>query len=355
VTVSRPVAWGLILVTLLGSSLIRQLHEFIPDWAPLPWPVRSPLYAFLTLFFLILVASWSWGGRAGRRPLGPRIRLGALAPLLIALTYEKVLSFTLYDALLDHAVGIAFIRDHLDVWIHILIGVGMMLAVILLIPLMNRVGFKNFLTGAQVRSGFYLHFIALFLTYGLLSSLVVLLAGPEKRITIFFPMGTAALLLMVGQGVRAMAEEFYYRGLLQRELTGLMSRLGIPDRRSGEAVAISLIALGFGIEHFRFGAPSMQSYQSFAYAVAVGYLFGYLLVITGNVFFCGLVHATNNYVTASLLPRLGTPGTAPLIPDETILYVYLIAVFLLVFLATSMTKGQLYRILMPGRVPIARS
>ena len=132
-TVSRPVAWGLILVTLLGSSLIRQLHDYIPDWAPLPWPVRSPLYAFLTLFFLILVASWSREGRARRHTLGPHIRLGALAPLLIALTYEKVLSFTLYEALLDHAVGIAFIRDHLDVWIHILIGLGMMLAVILLI------------------------------------------------------------------------------------------------------------------------------------------------------------------------------------------------------------------------------
>ncbi|MCZ6747125.1 MAG: hypothetical protein O7C74_07925, partial [Acidobacteria bacterium] len=224
-TVSRPVAWGLILVTLLGSSLIRQLHDYIPDWAPLPWPVRSPLYAFLTLFFLILVASWSREGRARRHALGPHIRLGALAPLLIALTYEKVLSFTLYEALLDHAVGIAFIRDHLDVWIHILIGLGMMLAVILLIPLMNRVGFKNFLTGAQVRSGFYLHFFALFLTYGLLSGLVMLLTGPGNGLAIFFPMGTAAFLLMVGQGVRAMAEEFYYRGLLQRELTGLMSRL----------------------------------------------------------------------------------------------------------------------------------
>lgn len=354
-TVSRPVAWGLILVTLLGSSLIRQLHEYIPDWTPLPWPVRSPLYVFLTLCFLVLIASWSRESRTGRHSIGRRIRLGALAPLLIALTYEKVLSFTLYEALLDHAVGIAFIRDHLDVWIHVLIGLGMLLAVILLLPLMNRVGFKNFLTGAQIRSGLYLHLFALFLTYGLLSSLVMVLTGPEKGAGIIFPMGTAALLLMIGQGVRAMAEEFYYRGLLQRELIGLMSRLGIPDRRSGEAVAISLIALGFGMEHFRFGAPTLQSYQAFAYALAVGYLFGYLLVITGNVFFCGLVHATNNYVTANLLPRLGIPGSAPLIPEETILYVYLISVFLLVFLASSLSRGRLQRALLPDRVPMARS
>ncbi len=353
-TVSRPVAWGLILVTLLGSSLIRQLHEYIPDWTPLPWPVRSPLYVFLTLCFLVLVASWN-RGRTGHHALGSRIRLGALAPLLIALTYEKVLSFTLYEALLDHAVGIEFIRNHLDVWIHVIIGLGMVLAVILLIPLMNRVGFKNFVTGAQVRSGFYLHFFALFLTYGLLSGLVMLLTGPGQGPALFFPLGTTAVLLMIGQGVRAMAEEFYYRGLLQRELTGLMSRLGLPDRRSGEAVAISLIALGFGIEHFRFGAPALQSYQAFAYAMAVGYLFGYLLVITGNVFFCGLVHATNNYVTANLLPSLGTPGATPLIAGETILYVYLIAVFMLVFVATSLTKGQLHRVLLPGRVPIMRS
>jgi membrane protease YdiL (CAAX protease family) len=308
----------------------------------------------LTLFFVILVASWSGDGRARRHPIGPRVRLSALAPLLIALTYEKVLSFTLYEALLDHAVEIAFIRNHLDVWIHVLIGLGMMLAVILLIPLMNRVRFKNFLTGAQVRSGFYLHFFALFLTYGLLAALVMLLAGPGKGPAIFFPMGAAALLLMVGQGVRAMAEEFYYRGLLQRELSGLMNRLGLPDRRSGDAVAISLIALGFGMEHFRFGAPTLQSYQAFAYALAVGYLFGYLLVITGNVFFCGLVHATNNYVTANLLPGLGTAGGTSLIPDETILYVYLISVFLLVFLATSLARGKLHHVLLPDRVPMAR-
>jgi membrane protease YdiL (CAAX protease family) len=341
----------MILVTLLGSSLIRQLHEFIPDWTPLPWPVRSPLYALLTLFFLILVASWSRDRTPRRHPLVARIRLGALAPLLIALVYEKVLSLTLYEALLDHALRIEIIRNHLDVWIHILIGLGMMIAVLLLIPLMNRVGFRNFLTLAQVRSGFYLQFFALALAYGAVAGLAIFFSRSGETPVLLFPVGATALLFLAGQGMRAMAEEFYYRGLLQRELSGLMSRLGVRDQRSGQAVAISLIALGFGMEHFRFGAPLAQSYHGFAYAVAVGFLFGYLLVLTGNVFFCGLVHATNNYVTANLLPHLGSPDGNLLVPTDTILYLYLVAVFLLVFLVNGMAGRRLRDVLLPDARP----
>jgi len=341
----------MILVTLLGSSLIRQLHDYIPDWTPLPWPVRSPLYALLTLFFLILVASWSRDSQARQRPLVGRIRLGALAPLLIALVYEKILSLTLYEALLDHALHFESIRNHLDVWIHVIIGLGMMVAVLLLIPLMNRVGFKNFLTLAQVRSGIYLQVFALTLAYSILAFLAVVLSRDGEKPTLLFPVGAGVLLLIIGQGVRAMAEEFYYRGLLQRELSGLMSRLGVRDLRSGQAVAIGLIALGFGMEHFRFGAPLAESYQGFAYALAVGFLFGYLLVITGNVFFCGLVHATNNYVTAKVLPYLGTPDGSLLVPTETILYLYLVAVFLLVFLANGVAGRRLREALLPDSSP----
>ena len=56
------------LVTLLGSSLIRQLHEFIPEWAPLPWPLRSPLYAFLIILFLLLLAASESSSRRSIRP-----------------------------------------------------------------------------------------------------------------------------------------------------------------------------------------------------------------------------------------------------------------------------------------------
>jgi membrane protease YdiL (CAAX protease family) len=268
-------------------------------------------------------------------------------PLLIALVYEKVLSITLYEAMLDHAVRIEPVRNHLDAWLHILIGLGMTVAVLLLVPLMGRVGFRSFLTGAQVRSGLYLQFFALTLTYAVLAGIAVLVGGAEARPTLLFPVGTVPLLLVIGQGARAMAEEFYYRGLLQRELTGLMGQLGVEDARSGRTAAIALISLGFGIEHFRFGAPLAESYQGFAYALAVGFLFGYLLVLTGNVFFCGLVHATNNYVTAHVMPKLGTPDGSLLVPDETILYLYLVVIFLLVFLAGGLSRGTLRRVLLP--------
>ncbi|MFQ5670958.1 MAG: CPBP family intramembrane glutamic endopeptidase [Acidobacteriota bacterium] len=355
VSISRPLAWILILLALAGSSLIRQLHEFIPEWAPLPWPVRSPLYAFLILLFLLLLAAperrssslrvWRHDGR---------IYLGVLTPFLVALVYEKVLSITLYEALLDHALRISLIRDHLDSWIHLIIGAGMITAVLLLVPIMRGVRYADFLNSARIRSGLYLQFFALLGAYALIAGLFTLLAGASDEPTLHFPMGTAALLLVVGQGTRAMAEEFYYRGLLQRELTVLMAGLGITRVRDRHALAVAMISLGFGIEHFRFGAPLAESYRGFAYAAAAGLLFGYLLVLTGNVFFCGLVHATNNLVTARVMPWLGTADGSLHIPPESVLFIYLIGVFLLVFVVASFTRGNLRRVLLPDfEVPVA--
>jgi membrane protease YdiL (CAAX protease family) len=343
-------AWGLILVTLLGSSLIRQLHEFIPDWTPLPWPVRSPLYALLVVFFLLLLAT----PVASRRlPLARRERVltGALAPLLVAVVYEKVLSVTLYEALLTHAVRFRAVRDHLDSWIHILIGLGMTTAVLLLLPLMRTVGLGSFASPKRLRSGFYLHFLALAATYLVLAGLFAVIEGGASPPILLFPVGGTALMLAIGQTTRALAEEFYYRGLLQQELTGLMAALGVRSRRSGQALAIGLISLGFGIEHFRFGAPLAESYAGFAYAVAAGFLFGYLLVLTGNVFFCGLVHATNNLVSAGLMPRLSSPDGSLVVPSEPFLYLYLIAVFLVVFVVLALSRGTLRSIFLPEAKP----
>jgi hypothetical protein len=85
--------------------------------------------------------------------------------------------------------------------------------------------------------------------------------------------------------------------------------------------------------------------------VAAGFLFGYLLVLTGNVFFCGLVHATNNLVTAGVMPRLGTPDGTVVVPSEPVLYLYLIAVFLLVFLVSGIRRNELRRVFLPDSDP----
>lgn len=333
VTLSRPLAWSLLLLTLVGSSLIRQLHVFVPEWGPLSWPVRSPLYATLVLFFILLLAA-PVEGRPQRPALrGRRLLAAALAPLLVALVYEKVLSITLYDALLDHALRWAPIRDHLDAWIHVVIGIGMTIAVLLLVPLMRSVKFADFGGRRLLGSAVTLQFGALALSYMLIAALALILGGVAARPALVLPAAGGTLALLAGHLVRAMAEEFYYRGLLQRELASLAGALGIGSARNAQAVAVAIVAFGFGLEHFNFGEPLADSYRGFAYAVAVGFLFGYLLIWSGNVLFCGLVHATHNLATAGLLPHLTTTGGDLLLPPDAMIFVYLIAAFLAVFAA----------------------
>ena len=351
VTISRGLAWALLLLTLVGSSLIRQLHEFIPQWTPLPWPIRSPLYAFLVILFLMVAASTRRPSTARTDRDDGRIRIALLSPLLVAMIYEKVLSVTLYEALLDHTIRVSWMRDHLDGWVHIVIGAGMIMAVLLLVPLMRGVKLVDFVQPARLRSGMYLQMIALIATYGVLAGLANLLNGPEQHVTLIFATSLPAVLLICGQGLRAMAEEFYYRGLLQREFSTLTRALGFRSPRSGQAVAIALISFGFGIEHFRFGAPLVESYRGFAYAMALGFLFGYLLVVTGNVFFCGLVHATNNFVGAGVMPRLGTVDRLFVLNPDTFLYVYLVIVFVLIFVLCAVPRGDLRRIFFPEPKP----
>jgi hypothetical protein len=132
-----------------------------------------------------------------------------------------------------------------------------------------------------------------------------------------------------------------------------MPFLGVRNLRNGQALAVALIAMGFGIEHFRFGVPITEAYRGFAYAVAVGFLFGYLLVYTGNVFFCGLVHATNNFFTEGLMPRFTNADGSVGVGAEPVLFLYLIAVFLAVYLAGSMPRAGFRRRLLapPGPSP----
>ena len=183
-TVSRSLAWVLLLMTLVGSSLIRQLHEFIPEWTPLPWPIRSPLYAFLVILFLMVALGTSRRSSPGSDAAGGRVRIAMLSPLLLAMVYEKVLSITLYEALLDHTVRIPWMRDHLDAWIHVVIGAGMILAVLLLVPLMRGVSLSDFTQPARLRSGVYLQMIALIVTYGLLSGLANLVSWHNGQYTL---------------------------------------------------------------------------------------------------------------------------------------------------------------------------
>ena len=79
VTISRALAWVLLLLTLVGASLIRQLHGFIPDWTPLPWPIRSPLYAFLVILFLMVATGTRRRAAVGGADTGRRIPIALLA------------------------------------------------------------------------------------------------------------------------------------------------------------------------------------------------------------------------------------------------------------------------------------
>ena len=326
--IPRLLAWLLLGMALFTAGLLRQFHDLTPSSPFLNPAIGSLLFACVV--FLVLVAVRE--RQIGAAP-GPGVRLGSLTPFLLMLLVEKWVSSTLYGPIFAWLAPADLDPVAADAIFRAVCGVGLLLIVMLTARfsrparsfLVSRLALRRALPGigaaaiAVLSSGAALGTLAF--AFGSLPRLLPPAStGPQG-------------LLVAGQSVLALAEEAWFRGLLLGELLRLAPRLGLRGNATRRWVAIGTTALLFGFEHFSLQAGVADGVRQLVFALALGTLFGMLVLVTSNLWFVATLHAWINLLLLGALPQLAYGASAvPLSPGVTISLV-LIAAFIAAFLA----------------------
>ena len=320
-------AWLLLGMVLFTAGLLRQFHDLTPSSPFLNPAIGSLLFACVV--FLVLVAVRE--RQIGAAP-GPGVRLGSLTPFLLMLLVEKWLS-TFYGPIFAWATPADLDPAAADAGFRAVCGVGLLLIVLLTARFSNparsflasRLALRRMLPGIGAAAIAVLSSVAALGTLALAFGSLPRLLPPSSA-------GPHAL-VVAAQSVLALAEEAWFRGLLLGELLRLAPRLGLSRPAARRWVAIGTTALLFGFEHFSLQGGIDDGVRQLVFALALGTLFGMLVLVTSNLWFVAALHAFVNLLLLGALPQLAYGASAdPLSPGVTISLV-LIAAFIAAFLA----------------------
>jgi membrane protease YdiL (CAAX protease family) len=324
VRLRRDIAWFLVLLGFFTAGLLRQFNV-----ATLASPLLPPVVGSLTFAILIVLVLVGWReGRLGATG-GEGIRLGSLTPLLLMLFVEKWVAHALLPPLLTGMVqGRSAVEA--DARIRALSGLALLVVACALsfFSAPARAALRRWTHPSRwprALAGTALAFTA---TFVLLYTLTRLLGAVPH---VGLPHGDAVWAwTFFGQGVRALGEEVYFRGLLLAELLRLLPRLGvrrIPARRWG---ALGITALLFGLEHVTVGGGTLRLT---IFTVALGVLFGLLVLVTENLLYAAGIHAVINWTLLGAVPRLLDNAGRPMPPSGSWIGLVLVFAFVLAFLA----------------------
>ena len=322
-------AWLLLGMVLFTAGLLRQFHDLTPSSPFLNPAIGSLLFACVVFLALVAVRERQIGAAPG-----PGIRLGSLTPFLLMLLGEKWLS-SLYGPIFAWATPADLEPVAADAGFRALCGVGLLLIVLLTSRFSNpaRAFLASRLAPRRALPGIGAAAVAVLCSVAALGALA-LAFGSFPRLLPPASSGPHALVI-AGQSVLALAEEAWFRGLLLGELLRLAPRLGLRHAASRRWVAIGTTALLFGFEHFSLQGGIDDGVRQLVFALALGTLFGMLVLVTSNLWFVAALHAFVNLLLLGALPQLAYgagASAAPLSPGVTISLV-LIAAFIAAFLA----------------------
>lgn len=298
--IPRSLAWILLLCGFFTAGLLRTHHLETPRSPWVPIPVGSLLFA--SLLFLILVAARE--RRIARVP-GPGVRLGSLTPLLLILLLEKWASINLYRPSFAFVIGSRAIPpSDLDAYWRAFAAAGL-LAVTLVAATFSlpaaRTTWERTRPG-RAPSGVGTAALAALGSYALLAALAAWrLDG--VRFAIPGAPGSDAWVLG-GQVALAFAEEIYYRGLVLHEVLRLAPRLGIRAAAGRRWTALGLSAALFAMEHLSPALDPRIAARETVFALALGLLFGLLVLLARNLWLAAALHAWINALLLGAAPRL---------------------------------------------------
>jgi len=319
-------AWGILALGFFTAALLRQFHDRTPSSPIAPALVGSLLFA--AIFFLLLVSAREW--RRGAIA-GPGVRLGSLTPLLLMLLIEKWFSISVYPALFRWFASSESSPAMLDAQFRTFAGIGLILVCLLVSGLSRPASRKSWRRARPSRWP-----IAAVATLSVVAATYLLLGGLSTALGADFRLSWPAVTpilgwVLVGQALLAFAEELYYRGLLLSEMERLAPRLGIRNASGRRWVALGFTAGLFGVEHFTLGPPWNQSMRQLVFTVALGLLFGILVMVSANLHFSAGVHTWINWLLLGAAPHFVDDAGRPALPPGTYIGLALILAFVLAF------------------------
>jgi membrane protease YdiL (CAAX protease family) len=305
--IPRSLAWILILSGFFTAGLLRTHHLETPRSPWVPIPVGSLLFA--CILFLLLVAARE--RRAAAVP-GAGVRLGNLTPLLLILFLEKWASINLYRPSFAFLIGSREIAPHdLDAYWRAFAAAGL-LAVTLVAATFSLPAARTTWERARpgrIPSGVGIAVLSALGSYAVLGGLAASrLDG--VRFAIPGAPGSDAWVLG-GQVALAFGEEIYYRGLVLHEVLRLTPRLGIRAVAGRRWTALGLSAALFAFEHLSPALDARVAARETVFALALGLLFGLLVLVARNLWLAAALHAWINALLLGAAPRFATVAGEP--------------------------------------------
>lgn len=329
--VRRDIAWLLVLLGFFTAGLLRQFNV-----ATLASPLLPPAIGSLSFAILVVLGLVGWRERRLGAVGGEGIRLGSLTPLLLMLFVEKWVAHALLPPLLSGMLQGKSPADA-DARMRALTGLALLVLAFALSFLSSParatlLRWMRFSRWPRALAGTALAFAATFLfLYGLTR---LLGAVPHVNLP---QHGALWTWTFFGQGVRALGEEVYFRGLLLAELLRLLPRLGVRRLPARRWTAVGITALLFGLEHVSFGGGALRLT---VFTVSLGVLFGLLVLVTENLPYAAGIHALINWMLLGAVPRLLDGAGRPLPPSGSWIGLVLVFAFVLVFLAHGKRRAR---------------
>ncbi len=319
-------AWFLITITYLTAGLLRHFHSEIPT-SPYVNPVVGSLL-FAAVFFLLLVAAREW--RLGPFP-GEGIRLGNITPLLLMLLMEKWISIGLYDPVFALVVPEGLQDAEIDARYRAFAGLGLLVTCALLSGFSPPAWRRTWRRMRPVKWPGGIAGLALVIAgvYAILGGLAAAFGG-GLRLRWPSP-GPLLAWILAGQALRAFAEEYYYRSLLLAETQRLAPRLGARGPVAARWAALIPTSVLFAMEHATLGPPWGEPVRQAVFTLALGLLFGILMLVTENLPFVAGMHALVNWLLLGGVPRFVDETGRAALPAGTYVGVALALAFVLAF------------------------
>ncbi|HKQ63115.1 MAG TPA: CPBP family intramembrane glutamic endopeptidase [Candidatus Polarisedimenticolaceae bacterium] len=331
--IPRPLAWLLLALTLCTAGLLRQFHDRIPR-SPYVTPIVGSLL-FAAVFLLLLVSAREW--RLGAVP-GAGVRLGSLTPLLLMLLGEKWFAINFYGPVFNLLANPRAPANLLDAQYRLLAGGGLLVVCLFLGRLSAPSAHKTWRRIRPARWPLALGGagLAIGATYLVLGGASWALGGSValSRVPALPPLPW----VLGGQALLALAEELFFRGLLLSELERLAPRLGARSAPARRWTALVATATLFGLEHLVLSPPWDLAWRRLVFTIALGLLFGLLIMVSANLLFAAVLHAWINWLLLDAVPHFVDGSGQPLLPSGTYVGMLLVFAFLVAFGAQALRR-----------------